>query len=122
MSTNTRRASVSDVVPLHRHWSLLRMLGARRHGMTVSEMAREMGVADKTIRRDLDLFRRVCFPVEETDSARGEDVAAPEVCRAGHARSARQRWLRVTGPAAIRGNDRARRSALWRSDKSGLVQ
>ena len=48
-----------------RQWNLLRMLGARRLGITVREMAREMGVTEKTIRRDLDFLRRMGVPLEE---------------------------------------------------------
>ena len=56
---------MSDEVPIYRQWLLLRTLGARRCGVTVREMAREMGVAEKTIRRDLELFGRLGFPLEE---------------------------------------------------------
>ncbi len=61
-----------DDVPVYRHWILLRTLGARRYGLTVREMAREMGVAEKTIRRDLALFQRLGFPLRETDGERGK--------------------------------------------------
>jgi len=62
---------MSDDVPVYRHWILLRTLGARRHGLTVREMAREMDVAEKTIRRDLALFQRLGFPLMETNGERG---------------------------------------------------
>jgi predicted DNA-binding transcriptional regulator YafY len=48
-----------------RHWNLMRMLGTRRLGVTVRELARELGVADKTIRRDLDFLRRMGVPLDE---------------------------------------------------------
>jgi predicted DNA-binding transcriptional regulator YafY len=54
-----------------RHWNLLRMLGARRFGGTVRELARELGVAEKTIRRDLDFLRRMGVPLEEQTGDRG---------------------------------------------------
>jgi len=60
-----------DDVPVYRHWILLRTLGARRHGLTVREMAQDMGVAEKTIRRDLALFQRLGFPLVETNGERG---------------------------------------------------
>jgi len=63
-----------EEVPVHRHWLLLRTLGARRHWLTVHEMAQEMGVADKTIRRDLSLFQRLGFPLVETDGERGRET------------------------------------------------
>jgi predicted DNA-binding transcriptional regulator YafY len=51
---------------LRRQWSLLRILSARHSGVTLREMASELGVTDRTIRRDLDMFRGVGFPLEET--------------------------------------------------------
>jgi predicted DNA-binding transcriptional regulator YafY len=66
-----RGAAMHDDVPIKRHWILLRTLCARRLGMSVREMALEMGVAEKTIRRDLELFRRLGFPLVETNGERG---------------------------------------------------
>lgn len=57
--------------PLLRQWPLLRLLCARHYGVTVREMAREMGVTERTIRRDLEVFREVGFPIEETTGAHG---------------------------------------------------
>ena len=48
-----------------RQWVLLRMLCARRYGMTVKEMAEESGVSEKTIRRDLATFQQAGFPLQE---------------------------------------------------------
>jgi predicted DNA-binding transcriptional regulator YafY len=55
-----------DHSPLVRQWILLRTLCGRSHGVTVKEMAAEMGVSEKTVRRDLDTFQRVGFPLTET--------------------------------------------------------
>ena len=55
-----------DEQPLVRQWILLRTLCARHYGATVKELCEEMGVSEKTIRRDLETFRRVGFPLEET--------------------------------------------------------
>jgi predicted DNA-binding transcriptional regulator YafY len=60
-----------DQSPIHRHWLLLRTLSACRYGLTVRAMADEAGVGVKTIRRDLDLFCNLAFPLEETTSAFG---------------------------------------------------
>ena len=57
--------------PLTRQWVLLRLLSARRYGATVSEMAQEVGVTERTIRRDLEVFKEVGFPLEETVGQRG---------------------------------------------------
>ena len=58
--------------PLVRQWMLLGSLCARHQGMTVREMAEEMGgVNEKTIRRDLEAFGQAGFPLEETVCARG---------------------------------------------------
>ncbi len=53
-----------DEPPLLRQWKLMSLLSARQQGLTLREMAREMNVVEKTIRRDLDLFRQVGLPVE----------------------------------------------------------
>ena len=60
-----------DRTPIHRQWLLLKSLSARRHGQTLREMAADAGVNTKTIRRDLDLFRDLGFPLEETTGAFG---------------------------------------------------
>jgi predicted DNA-binding transcriptional regulator YafY len=60
-----------DQASLERQWLLLRTLGARRLGISVREMARETGVAEKTIRRDIRLFEKLGFPVRETNGERG---------------------------------------------------
>ena len=57
--------------PLIRQWTLLRSLCARRYGCTLQEMAGEHGVSEKTIRRDLETFRKVGFPLRETTCDRG---------------------------------------------------
>ena len=58
--------------PLVRQWILLRTLCARRYGVTVKEMVDEMGVSDKTIRRDLETFQKAGFPLEETIGDHGQ--------------------------------------------------
>lgn len=55
-----------DETALRRHLVLLRTLSSRRYGLTIQEMADESGVAAKTIRRDLDLFRSLGFDLEES--------------------------------------------------------
>jgi predicted DNA-binding transcriptional regulator YafY len=60
-----------DDPSLRRQWALLRSLSTRRHGLTVRQMADEAGVTVKTVRRDLDLFRAVGFPLEERVGAFG---------------------------------------------------
>jgi predicted DNA-binding transcriptional regulator YafY len=60
-----------DEPSIMRQWLLLRAFIARRHGMSVREMASEMCVAEKTIRRDLQLLRRLGFPFVETNGERG---------------------------------------------------
>jgi predicted DNA-binding transcriptional regulator YafY len=54
-----------DEVRLIRQWRLLRILGARHFGVTLREMARETGVTEKTIGRDLAMFGELGFPLEE---------------------------------------------------------
>lgn len=49
-----------------RQWLLLKTLSARRLGGTLKELAAEMQVCEKTIRRDLETFMAAGFPVTET--------------------------------------------------------
>lgn len=62
---------MSDSIQLLRQWILLRLLAARRQGVTLKELARELSVSQKTILRDLNLLRRLAFPIEETVGERG---------------------------------------------------
>ncbi|MBW3600763.1 MAG: WYL domain-containing protein [Planctomycetes bacterium] len=50
---------------LFRQWQLLKMLSMRRFGVTLKEMSEHAGVDEKTIRRDLKLFRDLGFPLAE---------------------------------------------------------
>ena len=56
---------MSDHSPLARQWRLLQILSVRRQGATVRDLAAEMEVVDKTIRRDLQSLARVGFPLTE---------------------------------------------------------
>jgi len=62
---------VSDSAQLLRQWTLLRMLSARRQGITLKVLCAETGVSEKTIQRDLSLLRRLAFPISETVSDHG---------------------------------------------------
>ena len=57
---------MAEQPPLVRQWVLLRALCARHYGATVKELAEELGVSLKTIRRDLDVLGGAGFPMEET--------------------------------------------------------
>ena len=58
---------MADTTPLVRQWLLLRMMAARRHGATVSEMAESTRTGARTIRRDLLLLQQVGFPLREVE-------------------------------------------------------
>jgi predicted DNA-binding transcriptional regulator YafY len=60
-----------DDTALIRQLLLLRALGARRHGMSLREMADEMGVGPKTITRDLGRFVRIGVRLVESNGERG---------------------------------------------------
>jgi predicted DNA-binding transcriptional regulator YafY len=60
-----------DTSTITRLITLLRTMRARRYGITVREMAREMGVAEKTIRRDLKLFERIGIRLSQADGSHG---------------------------------------------------
>ena len=67
----SRESAMPDEPPLLRQWKLMSILSARRYGLTIRELAREMDVGEKTIRRNLDLFGRVGMPLEATSGERG---------------------------------------------------
>jgi predicted DNA-binding transcriptional regulator YafY len=56
---------------LLRQWLILKTLSARRQGVAVKELAREHQCSQKTIQRDLELLRRLAFPIEEQVLAHG---------------------------------------------------
>lgn len=60
-----------DEPPLVCQWMLPRSLRARRHGVTVKEMAGDLGVTERTIRRDLDTGRKAGCSLEQEVGNRG---------------------------------------------------
>ena len=56
---------------IQRQWQILIALMSRRMGMTVKELAEEVSVDDRTIRRDLNTLRKANFPLEERVTAHG---------------------------------------------------
>ncbi len=60
-----------DERALRRQWILLCALSAHRYGLTIQDMVAESGVAraNETIRRDLDLFRKLGFPLERPSAS-----------------------------------------------------
>lgn len=54
-----------DDSPLLRQWTLLKTLSSRPGGATVRELVQELGVSEKTVRRDLETFQWVGFPLQE---------------------------------------------------------
>jgi predicted DNA-binding transcriptional regulator YafY len=60
------QTEMTEASPLVRQWILLRTLCTRRQGATIKELSAEMGVGEKTIRRDLEAFQTAGFPLTET--------------------------------------------------------
>ncbi len=60
-----------DDPALVRQWRLIKILSGNRFGASVQELAQEMKVAEKTIRRDLQTFEQVGFPLEQTEGEHG---------------------------------------------------
>ncbi len=56
---------------IQRQWQILISLMSRRMGMTIKELAAEVNVDDRTIRRDLNTLRKANFPLEERVTAHG---------------------------------------------------
>lgn len=57
--------------PLVRQWILLRTLSSRHYGATIKELAEEMAVSEKTIRRYLQTFQEAGFPLVEVEGEFG---------------------------------------------------
>lgn len=51
--------------PLVRQWLLLQRLCSSPNGATVEELTRDLGVSNKTVRRDLETFQKAGFPLRE---------------------------------------------------------
>ena len=66
-----RGGGMSEQSSLLRQWVFLRTLSARHTGASVKELAEELAVCEKTVRRDLDTFQQAGFPVEETVGQHG---------------------------------------------------
>jgi predicted DNA-binding transcriptional regulator YafY len=56
-----RWVTMAGKSPLIRQWTLIKILASRPDGLSVQEMASEMGVSIKTIRRDLETFSQTGF-------------------------------------------------------------
>lgn len=56
---------MADDKPLVRQWLLLKILSARHYGATVIELASELKVHEKTVRRDLKTFQQAGIPLVE---------------------------------------------------------
>lgn len=71
--------------PLLRQWVLIKTLCARRYGATIQELASELAVDPKTIRRDIRAFQLLGFPVVETVGQFGRKSYRidPEKCQPG---------------------------------------
>lgn len=62
---------MSDQTPLLRQWLLLQILARRHFGATVKDLARELSVSEKTIRRDLERLQYSGIPLRRTEEAYG---------------------------------------------------
>ena len=74
---------MADETPLVRQWVLLRLLGSRRFGVTIDEMAQEMSVHTRTIHRDLATLEQVGFPLQETVGESGRKTWRLDASRPG---------------------------------------
>jgi len=63
---------MSDINPaLVRQWRLLRLLAGSAEGLVLRDLAAQVEVSQKTIHRDLQLFQRTGFPVQEIVGGHG---------------------------------------------------
>ena len=58
--------TMAEQLPLVRQWILLRTLCSRRYGVTIKDIMHKLGVSEKTVRRDLEVFQQVGFPLKES--------------------------------------------------------
>ena len=65
MARDGKSGEKANDAPMLRQWNLLRALDRRQVGADVKELADELGVTVKTIRRDLELFHQLELPIEE---------------------------------------------------------
>ena len=56
---------MQTLTQIQRQWQILIALNSRQQGLTVTEIATEIGVVTRTIRRDLQTIRAAGFPLEE---------------------------------------------------------
>lgn len=62
---------MSDSLQLLRQWKLLQRLSDEQNGVLLSQLASELSVSTRTVRRDLSVLQSVGFPVEEQLGERG---------------------------------------------------
>lgn len=55
---------MKDQKPLVRQWTMLTRLSTRHYGMTLQELAQELDVTERTIRRDIGALQEAGFPLE----------------------------------------------------------
>ena len=56
---------------LIRQWKLLQRLGKLHYGLTVNELAEELDISSRTVRRDLDVLQGAGFPIKAHTRAHG---------------------------------------------------
>jgi predicted DNA-binding transcriptional regulator YafY len=84
IATLSRGQAMLRCGPLVRQWVLLKTLASRRYGASVQELAAELEVHEKTIRRDLTLFLQAGFPLHEERGPHGRKAWRLKTA-AGHA-------------------------------------
>lgn len=62
---------MSDSVQLLRQWKLLQRLSDEQDGVLLSQLASELAVSTRTVRRDLSVLQAVGFPLSEQLGGRG---------------------------------------------------
>jgi predicted ArsR family transcriptional regulator len=77
-----------------RQWDILRTLEASRHGLTLHQLAQELGVSERTVRRDIEGLEAAGFPVFKEYPDREGFVAPAPLWRA-------QRTWRDAGPRQV---------------------
>lgn len=65
---------MADTTAMFRQWKLLLTLGARRHGVSLRDLAAELTVSQRTVQRDLRALRDIGFPLAEVTESHGRKL------------------------------------------------
>ncbi len=78
---------MSEQAALHRQWRILERLAGHGPGLSVDDLARDLEVTPRTIRRDLQTFKAVGLSIRENTARHGRKIYRLERWTAGDQRA-----------------------------------